>query len=193
MDLIERVKNILLQPKDEWPKIASEEATPQSLYLGYIMILAAIGPLAVVVRSVGFGFGIGLPFAIGMYLLTLVSVSIVALIVDTLAPTFGSERSFVGSLKLVGYAYTAVWVAGIFRLIPTVGGIIGALAGLYSIYTFYLGLAPVKKTPEHKAVGYTLVVLVCNILLFWVLGLVLLPMVVGGGTIGMGAMGMVLR
>jgi hypothetical protein len=193
MDLVERVKNILLQPKDEWPTIALEQATPQSLYLGYIMILAAIGPLAVVVRSVGFGFGFGLPFAIGMYLLTLVSVSIVALIVDTLAPTFGSERSFVGSLKLVGYAYTAVWVAGIFRLIPNVGGIIGALAGLYSIYTFYLGLSPVKKTPAHKAVAYTLVVLVCNILLFWVLGLVLLPMVIGAGAIGMGAMGMMLR
>ena len=193
MDLIERAKNILLQPKTEWPKIAAEEATPQSLYLGYIMILAAIGPLAVIVRSVGFGFGIGLPFAVGMYLLTLVSVSIVALIVDTLAPTFGSQRSFVGSLKLVAYAYTAVWVAGIFRLIPTVGGIIGVLAGLYSIYTFYLGLGPVKKCPAEKAAGYTVIVLVCNILLFWVLGLVLLPMVVGGTAIGMPAMGMVLR
>jgi hypothetical protein len=193
VDLIERAKNILLQPKSEWPKIAAEEATPQSLYLGYIMILAAIGPLAVIVRSVGFGFGLGLPFAVGMYLLTLVSVSIVALIVDTLAPTFGSQRGFVGSLKLVAYAYTAVWVAGIFRLIPTVGGVIGVLAGLYSIYTFYLGLGPVKKCPAEKAAGYTVIVLVCNILLFWVLGLVLLPMVVGGTAIGMPAMGMVLR
>ena len=190
MDLFERVKNILLQPKTEWPKIAAETATVQSIYVGYILILAAIGPLAMMVRSVAAGFGTGIPFAIGVYLLTLVSVFIVALIVDTLAPTFGSERNFVGSLKVVGYAYTAVWVAGVFRLIPTLGGVIALIAGIYSIYTFYLGLPPVKKCPPAKAVAYTIVVLICNILLFWVLGLVLLPMMLGGGMIGMGAMGM---
>jgi len=190
VNLIERVKNILLSPKEEWPKIAAETATVQSLYVGYILILAAIGPLAMVVRGLAFGFGTALPLAIGMYLLTLVAVSIVALIVDTLAPTFGGERNFVGSLKLVAYAYTAAWVAGIFRLIPVVGGIISLLAAIYSIYTFYLGVSPVKKSPAEKAVGYTVVVLICNILLFWVLGLVLLPMVLGGGMIGMGAMGM---
>jgi hypothetical protein len=190
VDLIERIKNILLSPKEEWPKIAAEAATAQSLYVGYIMILAAIGPIFVVVRSLVSGFGIGLPFAIGMYLLTLVAVFIVAVIVDTLAPTFGGERNFVGSLKLVAYAYTAVWVAGIFRLIPIAGGIIGLLAAIYSIYTFYLGAPPVKKCPADKAVGYTIVVLICNILLFWVLALVLLPMVMGGGMIGPGAMGM---
>jgi hypothetical protein len=190
VNLIERVKNILLSPRDEWPKIAAETATVQSLYVGYIVILAAIGPLAVIVRSLASGFGAALPLAIGMYLLTLVAVSIVALIVDTLAPTFGGERNFVGSLKLVAYAYTAAWVAGIFRLIPVVGGIVGLIAGIYSIYTFYLGVSPVKKSPADKAVGYTIVVLICNLLLFWVLGLVLLPMVLGGGMIGMSAMGM---
>lgn len=190
MNLIERVKNVLLSPKEEWPKIAAETASVQSLYVSYILILAAIGPLAMVVRSLVFGLGIALPLAIGMYLLTLVAVSILALIVDTLAPTFGGERNFVGSLKLVAYAYTAAWVAGIFRLIPVAGGIIALIALIYSIYTFYLGVPPVKKAPADKAVGYTIVVLICNILLFWVLGLVLLPMVLGGGMIGMGAMGM---
>jgi hypothetical protein len=190
VNLIERVKSILLSPKEEWPTIAAETATVQSLYVGYIMILAAIGPIATVVRGLVSGFGIALPLAIGMYLLTLVAVSIVALIVDTLAPTFGGERNFIGSLKLVAYAYTAAWVAGIFRLIPVVGGIIGLLAAIYSIYTFYLGVPPVKKGPADKAVAYTIVVLICNILLFWVLMLVLLPMMLGGGMIGMGAMGM---
>jgi hypothetical protein len=190
VNVIERVKNILLSPKEEWPKIAAEPATVQSLYVGYILILAAIAPLAMIVRGLVFGFGTALPLAIGMYLLTLVAVSILALIVDTLAPTFGGERNFVGSFKLVAYAYTAAWVAGIFLLLPIAGRIIGLIALIYSIYTFYLGVPPVKKAPADKAVGYTIVVLICNILLFWVLGLVLLPMVLGGNMIGMGAMGM---
>jgi hypothetical protein len=190
MNLVDRVKNILLSPKEEWPKIAAEPATTQSLYVGYVLILAAIGPLAMMVRSLGFGVGVGLPLAIGMYLMTLVATFVVALIVDLLAPTFGGEKNFVGSLKLVAYSYTAAWIAGIFRLVPALGGIIGLLAGLYSLYTFYLGVAPVKKCPADKAVGYTIVVLICNIVLFWALGMMLLPMLLGGGMTGMGALGM---
>ena len=189
MNVIDRVRNILVSPKQEWPTIAAEPATVQSLYVGYIMILAAIGPLAVVIRGLSFGSALGLPFAIGIYLLSLVAVSIVALIVDLLAPTFGGQRDFVGSLKLVAYSYTAVWIAGIFRLIPAVGGIIGLIAGIYSIYTFYLGAAPVKKCPADKAVGYTIIVLICNIVLFWLVGLMVMPMMFGG-VAGLGTMGM---
>jgi hypothetical protein len=46
MALLDRVKGILLEPRAEWPKIAAEPATTQSLYTGWIMIFAAIGPLA---------------------------------------------------------------------------------------------------------------------------------------------------
>jgi hypothetical protein len=190
MNVVDRVKNILISPKQEWPTIAAEPATVQSLYVGYIMILAAIGPLAIIIRGLSFGSALGLPYAIGMYLLSLVAVSIMALIVDLLAPTFGAQRDFVASLKLVAYAYTAVWIAGIFRLIPAVGGIIGLLAGIYSLYTFYLGAPPVKKCPAEKAVGYTIIVLICNIVLFWLLGLMVLPMMLGGGIAGAGTMGM---
>ena len=40
--LIARAKNILLTPKTEWPVIAGEAETVQSLYLNYILVLAAI-------------------------------------------------------------------------------------------------------------------------------------------------------
>ena len=47
MNLVDRIKGILVEPRNEWPKIAAEPATVQSLYTGWIMILAAIGPIAV--------------------------------------------------------------------------------------------------------------------------------------------------
>ncbi len=34
MNLVDRIKNILLAPRTEWPKIAGEPATVQSLYIG---------------------------------------------------------------------------------------------------------------------------------------------------------------
>ena len=52
------------------------------------------------------------------YAITLAVTFVLALIVDALAPTFGGEKNFIQSLKLVAYSYTAAWVAGIFQLLP---------------------------------------------------------------------------
>ena len=181
MNLLDRVKNILVSPKTEWPKIAAEPASVQSLYVNYILILAAIGPVALALRSLAFGFGFGVPVALAMYVITLAATYIIALIVDALAPTFGGEKNFVGSLKLVAYSLTAAWIAGIFRIVPYIGGIIGIIAGVYSIYTFFLGAPPVKKCPSEKAVAYSVVVLICYILLIAAFGMVLFPLMTGGG------------
>lgn len=186
MNIFERVKNILLQPKAEWPKIAGESATPQSLYLGYVAILAAIAPLALLIRT----GGTGIVLAVVQYAIALVVTFLLALIVDALATSFGGEKNFIQSLKLIAYSYTAAWVAGIFLLIPVLGGIIALLAAIYAWYTFYLGVPVLKKCPQEKAVGYTIVVVICGILLGIVLAGFLISMVIGGGAMGLGAMGM---
>ena len=89
MNLVDRVKNILLSPKTEWPTIAGEATTTQALYTGYIMILAAIGPIAMLLRSMV----VGAAGAIVSYLIALIMIYIVALIVDALAATFGGEKN----------------------------------------------------------------------------------------------------
>jgi hypothetical protein len=182
MNLIDRVKNMLLQPKTEWPKIAGETATPQSIYLGYVAILAAIAPLAMLIRS----GGMGIVAAIVQYVIALVVTFLLALIVDALATTFGGEKNFTQSLKLTAYSYTAAWIAGVFLIIPVLGGVIALLAAIYSWYTFYLGVPVIKKCPQDKAVGYTIVVVICGILLGVVLAGFLISMVIGGGVMGMG-------
>jgi hypothetical protein len=181
MNLVDRVKNILLAPKDEWPKIAEEPATVGSLYTGYIMILAAIGPIAIILRSLA----IGTPIALITWAIGLGICYVMALIVDALAPSFGGEKNFVQSLKLVAYANTAAWIGGIFQLFGTLGGLIGLLALIYTLYTFFLGAPTLKKCSQDKAVGYTVVVVLCAI----VLGAVLFTLVLlgfGGALLGMG-------
>ena len=113
MALIDRLKGILLEPKNEWPKIAAEPATTQSIYTGWVMIFAAIGPLALLVV----GGGAAIKFAIGTYIMALIITFILALIIDALAPTFGGTKDFVAALKLAAYSYTAAWIAGIFNLL----------------------------------------------------------------------------
>ncbi len=183
MNLFDRVKNILLNPKEEWPKIAEEPATVGSLYTGYIMILAAIGPIAMIIRS----FALGTPIAILTYAIGLGLTYVMALIVDALATSFGGEKNFLQSLKLITYSYTVAWIAGIFQLLGTIGGVIGLLAGIYAFYTFYLGAPVLKKCSADKAVAYTIVVILCAVVLTIVLFGVLASMLFGGAMMGMGA------
>ena len=186
--IIARAKAIILTPDAEWPVIDGEAATVGSLYTGYIMILAAIGPIATFLHSVVFGYGaFGVtyrpPFfgsvatAIVSYALQLAGAYVMALIIDALAPTFQGQKSPVQALKLVAYSSTAAWLAGIFSLVPWLG-ILGLL-GLYSLYLFYRGLPVMMKCPADKALPYTAVVIVVAIIVFAIISSIT-TMVVGG-------------
>jgi hypothetical protein len=182
MNLVERVKGILLSPQSEWEIIDAEATTPVQLYTGYIAPLAAIGPIA---RLIGYSvFGISMPFmgtyrvplgyaitnALVTYVLALAGTYVLALIVDALAPTFNGRRSQIQALKVVAYSSTASWVAGIFNLIPSLWFL--TLLGFYSLYLLYLGLPVLMKSPKHKATGYTVVVILIAIVLFMFIGMV---------------------
>ena len=159
MNVVDRVKGILVEPRNEWVKIAAEPATVQSLYTGWIMILAAIGPLALLVSMHS------LQLAIAQYVLALIVTFVLALIVDTLAPSFGGTKDFIASLKLTAYSYTAAWLAGIFLLLGIIGGVLSLIATIYAFYTFFLGAPILGKSSPDKAVPFTLVVVLCGIVL----------------------------
>jgi Yip1 domain len=165
MPLITRVKNILLSPKTEWELIRGETETPQSLLGKYVIPMALvpavalfigyglIGIDAVVFRISGIRWGAIM--AVNSFVTSILTYYICTFVVDALAPSFSSEKNIGRSAQLVAYSYTAVWVAGIFNIIPSLS-ILGIL-GLYSIYLFYLGVPVMKKTPEDKRIIYMIV------------------------------------
>ena len=174
MNLVERAKNLILQPKQEWPVIAGESHTVQGLYTQYVMILAAIAPVASfigysLVGLGGFGatvripIGAGIAYMVVSYLFSLGSVYVLALIIDALAPTFGSEKNFMQAFKVAAFAPTASWLAGIFSIVPALA-ILGLL-GLWSLYLLFTGLPVLMKTPSEKAVPYTVVVIIVAIVI----------------------------
>lgn len=189
MNLIQRVQDILLKPKDTWPAIAQEDATVSSLYRGYLVYLAAVPAVAAfiglsVIGVGGFGFGFRIPFVTGLvhmvlsYGLSLGMVYVLALIVDALAPTFGGTKNPIAALKVVAYGSTAGFVGGVFNLLPMLS-ILGLLAALYSIYLVYTGLPVLMRNPPEKSAGYTAVVIVCGVVAMVIvsaLSAMLLPM-----------------
>jgi hypothetical protein len=194
MALVDRVKNILLTPKTEWEVIDAEPTTVADLYKGYIIPLAAIGPVA---QAIGFSvFGMRLPFlgtyrtpvvtavtqAVVTFVLTLVMVYVLSLIIDKLAPTFAGTSNSIQALKVAAYSYTASWVVGIFMLVPALSFL--ALLGVYSLYLLYLGLPVLMKSPAEKALSYTAVVIIAAIVLFMIIGVVAGMFVAGPAALG---------
>jgi hypothetical protein len=185
--LVDRVKSILLQPRSEWPIIEAEPASIGSLYR-YVLILAAIPAIcgAVGLSMLGggvFNFGVAwaVRFAVAGYVGALISVYVLALIIDALAPTFGGQKGHISALKVAVYSATAAWVAGIFSLIPLLG-ILGLVGAIYSLYLLYLGLPILMKSPQDKAAGYTIVTIIAAIVVWVVIGTIVRRLTgLGGG------------
>jgi hypothetical protein len=161
--LTTRVTNILTKPAQEWPVIAGESADIQGLMTGYAGPLASIPAVCswIGMSVIGIGFyraGIvtGLVGAILNLVFALVGAFIGAFVIEKLAPTFKSNGNTVQALKLVVYATTPVWVAGVLNLLPPLAPLI-IIAALYAIYIFYLGLPIVMKTPSDQVIPYMIV------------------------------------
>jgi hypothetical protein len=170
MDLVERVKAILLTPKTEWPVIAREPGDVAYLFKNYVAILAAIPAICGFIGALIAGapiFG-ALVLAIFNYLLAFVMVYVIALVVDALAPTFGSQKSMDNALKLTVYSATPVWIAGIFLLIRSLS-FLSLIASLYGLYLMWLGLPPLMKTPDDKSVLYVISVFVALIVIWLII------------------------
>ena len=168
MNLQTRVINILSKPTQEWPVIASEPTDVAALYKEYIIPLAAIPAICGFLGMTLIGVTMPLvgqlrtPMVSGLaglivgYVLALVGVFLAAFIVDKLAPSFQSSGGIVQALKMVAFASTPSWVAGVLQLVPLLGAL-ALLAVLYGVYLFYLGLPSVMKTPKDKVIPYTVV------------------------------------
>ncbi len=202
--LVDRVKNILLAPKAEWPRVDAEPATVGGILTSYVLILAAIGPIATVIGQQVFGFsvlgvslkppiGYSIAMAVLTYALSIVSIYVLSLIIDALAPNFGGTKDPVKAFKVAAYSWTAAWLAGIFGIIPQLAVL--SILGLYSLYLLYLGLPVLMKTPQDKAVGYTVVTIVVAIVLWIIVGVIVTALVAsffplggflsGGGSINL--------
>lgn len=182
MNLSERVKGILLKPGQEWTTISGETTTIPELYRNYIMILAAIGPVASIIgMSI---VGIQLPLvgtfrvsiltsissAVVHYILTLGGVYVLAVVIDSLAPKFSGEKNIDQAFKVATYSFTPGWVVAVITLIPSLSPL--GILGLYGVYLLYLGLPVLMKSPKEKSTGYTIAVIIAAIVIFMVIGFI---------------------
>jgi len=177
-----RAAAMLVRPARTLDLAADEPAAASELWKGYILPLAAIAPVCGAIGLLVFGAGIAgvgiqlktslLQALLGAavdYALSLVAVYVLALLVSLAAPLFGGVANRTQALKLVAYSGTAVWVAGLFALYPTLGFPLEILGGLYSLYALFLGLEPLMQVPHARGLNFFALLLVAAIVLSLVL------------------------
>jgi hypothetical protein len=180
MNVIERAKRIILQPRETWPVIEAEATSVRSLYLQYLLWLALIPAVCAfigmsLIGVSAFGVTVRVPLLSGLvnllvsYVLSVAGIYVLGLIVDLLAPTFGGTRNALQAQKLVVYASTAALLAGVFSLLPMLS-MLGLLAALYSLYLIYTGLPVLMKNAAEKSLPYMAVVVVAALVLSVVMG-----------------------
>ena len=174
MNLVERVKGILLQPKSEWSAIEGEPGSAGYLIPNYVAFVAAIPAVCSFIGTSLFGVdgyrigvGFGLAAAVVLYVLSLIGVFVLAYIIDFLAGTFGARKSPDNAMRVSAYAPTAAWVAGVFNIIPALSFL--GILGLYSFYLLYTGITGLMRPPADKTLLYTIAVIVCAIIVWIVI------------------------
>ena len=199
MNIVERVKNILLSPATEWDKVAAETTAPKDVVLAYVIPLAALAAVARFVSAVVIGTTIpfvgvhhmgmiwGVVFAVYHFVMAIVAVFVIAFITDALATTFGGTKDMNQAVKLTAYTFTASWIGAVFGIIPYIGFLFALLFGLYGLYILYLGLPKLMKNPADKTIVYEIVLIIVSIVVFVIIGTIG-TMVTAGGMIGAGAL-----
>ena len=193
MNLIDRVKNILVTPKTEWMVIDAETATPQSLLTGYVLPLTIIYSLGSLLAGLFWAGGLGLQYFLVLtvikFVSAMISFYISAYVIDMLAPSFSSEKNINKSAQLVAYSNTPMWIIGLLSFIPGILWLLMLAAAVYAIYLMYLGIGPLKKTPEDKKVVYMIVgfivIAVIASIVMYLLGMIIFK-ILGYGTFGWG-------
>jgi hypothetical protein len=186
MNLADRIKGILLQPKSEWSKIDSEPGDAGYLISNSVAILAAIAPICTFIGTsiigVGgtrVGIGAGLLYAVVYYVLSLIGFFVLGYIIDFLAGTFGARKNLQSAMKVSAYAPTAAWVAGVFNILPALSFL--SILGLYSLYLLYTGIVALMRPASNNALIYTIAVIVCAIIV-WVIILAIPVLLFGMGS-----------
>jgi hypothetical protein len=190
--LVNRVKNILLAPKTEWPVIGAEPHTAKDVVLKYVIFVAGAAAIASFISQSLVGtsmlgmtirqpIGIGLVISIINFAAAIGVVFAIGLLADVLAPSFGGERNGAQGVKLIAYSATAGWVGAVIGIVPWIGWLIALASMVYGIYLVYTGAPHTTKVPADRAAGYTAVIVVVWIVLYFVVGAIVAGVAMAGG------------
>ncbi|WP_198969162.1 Yip1 family protein [Xylophilus sp. ASV27] len=171
MILIQRIQNLLLQPRVAWRRIDEVSVSAGPLWRQLLLLAAipavcsCIGMAAVGAGSAGLTVHLpwvaGLAQAAAIYLLLVLGVWLLALVMAIVAPTFGGNADRLRAFSLAVHASSAVLLAGVFLLVPPMAPLM-LVGALYSVYLVFTGLPVLMRSAPQKTAPYTAVIVLAG-------------------------------
>ncbi len=155
---------LLLNPKQEWQKISQEDNGIPGLLIGYVLILALIGPAAGYYGTTTSGWQIGngavvkltsesaMTISILYYFAVVSAVIGLGLMVSWMCKTYGGNTSLNRCFALSAYVATPIFLVGIVELFPILwlNLVIGLFALAHAVYLLYSGVPVMMNISEDK-------------------------------------------
>ena len=165
MDIVQKIQNILLKPKETFVTLKAEKQDLMSLLTGYVVLLAALPAIGSALGMIRFPSW-AIRMAIVGYVTALAVYFAGAFLLQVLSKNFGGNGDLAQAAKTIAYSMTAVLVAGIatFIPIPVLGMLIFLAGGIYSLYLLYLALPVFMDVPQDKVVGLEVIFVVALII-----------------------------
>ena len=186
--IINTAKQFIVNPKLEWEVAKQDSDSAQQHVMKYVLPLALISAVAIFIGVGLIGYRVlgyrvqsvsgGLAQAIMSLASILIGVYLSGFVIHKLAPTFNTTVSLDKAVKLVGFSYTAILLAGILNIFPPLA-FFTFVGGLYSLYILYIGFKPMTNVSEEKSTSYFIVSLLVIVAVYVIIGIIL------AGIIGM--------
>jgi hypothetical protein len=193
--IINHIGGILKNPAAHFEAASLEERSVSDLFFGYILILAAIPPIAGLIGTTQFGwsfaagatvkltFASALKISIAYYLAILVAIYTLAKLIQWISRTYGGEQSLERCLALTSYTATPMFLIGALQIYPVMW--LNYIAGLpvlaYTVYLLYIGTPIMMRIPREQgflfasailAVGMVaLIGLLASTVMLWSVGI----------------------
>lgn len=192
--MIQNVVGLFTHPARQWQQIRGEGSSLTRLYLGHVLILAAIPAISAYIGTTQVGWQIGnraavmltpasaLQMTILSYLAMVAGVAAMGAFIHWMSRTYDANPTFSQCVAFAAYTATPLFLAGLVALYPHLwlAMLVGTAAICYSVYLLYMGLPTFMDIPEDEgflfsssvlAVGLVILVAMIAIsVIFWGMG-----------------------
>ena len=183
MFLFRRACDLLLAPTATWSTIATETSDARTLYTTYLLPLAALPALASWIGLCVVGFSsageavrlsplAGLINALLGYVLSLLTIFILARFANRLASNFSGQPDPAAALRLIGYSSTPALLGGIFAVVPHWAGL-GLVPTLYAAFVLARGIPVLMRSNPERTLSYTTILMIGTLALGTINGAIL--------------------
>ena len=185
--LLKRAVNLIARPAHEWEVIERERGSVVHVLAGYLAPLALIAPVAYATSLLigandaprafpdsSAALRFALAYAATGFVMQILGVFVSAAVVYLVVPLYDAARNYGAAIRLVAYAVTPVWLAGIVLFAPLqkfpLQAMVILIALMHAAYVFYLGLHYVAKVRLRDAAECAAVVVFASLVLSTALG-----------------------